>query len=285
MTPSGRLQIPSAIWLLAACGGGFMYTLALHEMGPITILFILWLPVLGGIWGWVGGPVSWVFVHELRRILIDIGLAALEHPTKDIQSYSTALESAGLASLENQFVPNDHLAKDGPRLLAVVFTDIVRSTQSALENGTLEWIKLTMRHFDQAEKLLPEHGGQSVKTMGDGILAVFDSTTQAIEFAVAINEAPGHDRIALRVGVHRGQVGVKNRDVFGVVVNKASRMMDKAKSGGVCITAEARADFRQYANDDDSNWIRLPEQAIKGFPGKYDLWLLPRRLRSGTDAA
>lgn len=81
-----------------------------------------------------------------------------------------------------------------------------------------------------------------VKSIGDGVMVVFDHAGAALAAAVALSHAaqaeprfPG-----LRIGVHAGPVVVQQGDVFGGTVNIASRVADEAEPGEVLLTAGVR---------------------------------------------
>jgi tetratricopeptide (TPR) repeat protein len=91
--------------------------------------------------------------------------------------------------------------------------------------------------------ILSERGGREIKTLGDGLLAEFESALSATECAIEIQRAihaynaqPGSVKIDLRIGIHVGDVEHRDGDIFGDTVNIASRIEGLAEPGGVCIT-------------------------------------------------
>jgi adenylate cyclase len=103
--------------------------------------------------------------------------------------------------------------------------------------------------------LLPaveSHRGRVIKSMGDGWLADFPSISDAVSCAIAVQQglAPpggpeGNDpasatRIALRIGIHIGEVVFEGEDLFGDGVNVAARLEALARPGEVLISDSAR---------------------------------------------
>lgn len=87
-------------------------------------------------------------------------------------------------------------------------------------------------------------GGRLVNTAGDSMLLEFSSSVAALDCALAIQEVVGllnrsaqvDERMLLRIGVNVGDVIVDGGDVFGEVVNVASRLEAIAESGGICVS-------------------------------------------------
>ena len=119
------------------------------------------------------------------------------------------------------------LARD----MAVMFTDIKNSTKFFEERGDLEGMAYLKRHNDLLHPLVAKHRGRIVKTIGDAIMAVFDSPLDAATCGAEMQRAlvierkrVPRDPIHIRVGIHYGKVMVDKKDVFGDVVNTASRI-------------------------------------------------------------
>ena len=116
------------------------------------------------------------------------------------------------------------------RLAAIMFTDIVGYTKlmGSDEEKALEILKINREiHTHQLEKF----NGILIKEMGDGILSSFDSTIKAVQCAIAIQEESRWENIALRIGIHEGEIVFQGDDVFGDGVNIASRLQEIAEEG------------------------------------------------------
>jgi class 3 adenylate cyclase len=135
------------------------------------------------------------------------------------------------------------------RTLTVLFSDIkdytARST-AAPRQGVLDLVR---RHRDLASPVIDRRGGRIVKTMGDAILATFDSATDAalagleIQSALAAHRAtaPADEHFHLRIAVACGEVIIEANDVYGDTVNLAARLQSVARPGNVLLSAATAA--------------------------------------------
>ncbi|HXW67301.1 MAG TPA: adenylate/guanylate cyclase domain-containing protein [Thermoplasmata archaeon] len=161
------------------------------------------------------------------------------------------------------------------RLAAIVFTDLVGSTELAQadERGALELIQ---QQEKLARPLVAEHHGRIVKSTGDGLLLEFPSALDAVECAVAfqlrLRERAGRGGRAfppVRVGVHLGDVQRRGGDIFGDAVNVAARVESAAEPGGVCISESV---FRQVKNKVRFRIEPLGVRALKGVVEPVELF-------------
>jgi class 3 adenylate cyclase len=121
-------------------------------------------------------------------------------------------------------------------LAAVLFTDIVASTEHQTRIGPRQWSRLTDQHEAMVRAALARHRGHEVKTMGDGFLATFDATGKALRCAAEILVGAEEIGLTLRVGVHTGEVEVRGDDIAGLAVTIAKRVCDLAEPGQVLVT-------------------------------------------------
>jgi class 3 adenylate cyclase len=124
----------------------------------------------------------------------------------------------------------------GRALATVLFTDIVASTQRALEVGDHRWGELLDSHDRLARSLVARFGGQLVKSTGDGVLATFDRPGQGIRCAVDLRERLRRIGVEIRAGLHTGEVQVRGADVGGIAVHVAARVMAAAGPGEVLVS-------------------------------------------------
>ena len=124
-----------------------------------------------------------------------------------------------------------------------MFTDIVGYTALTQRNesGT---IRLLEEHRQLIRPLVANHKGLEVKTIGDAFLFEFASALDATLCAIAVQNAMNDrklshgERLAIRIGVHIGDVIQKENDVLGDTVNIASRIEPLADPGGVCVSEQ-----------------------------------------------
>jgi class 3 adenylate cyclase len=120
---------------------------------------------------------------------------------------------------------------------AVLFTDIVDSTALAESFGPARWRELVATHNERIQFELDRFRGRLIKTTGDGVLALFDGSERAVRAAAAICLAAKGLGLAIRAGVHTGEVEVVAGDVRGLAVHVAARVMALAGPGQVFVSS------------------------------------------------
>jgi class 3 adenylate cyclase len=140
-----------------------------------------------------------------------------------------------------EFLTGRRRGPEPDRVLAtVVFTDMVGSTEHAVELGDTRWRYLLESYHAHVRRQLQRFRGREVKTMGDGFLATFDGPARAIQCAQAIvDESPGLG-LATRAGLHTGECELMNDDVGGIAVHIAARVATLAASGEVLVSSTVK---------------------------------------------
>jgi class 3 adenylate cyclase len=154
------------------------------------------------------------------------------------------------------------------RLLTVLFTDIVGSTERAAELGDRRWRGLLERHDELARAEIEHQGGRAVKAIGDGFLATFEGPARAIECARALNQATEPLGIELRAGLHTGECEVIGDDIGGMCVHLAARVCGLAGPGEVLVS-------RTVKDLVVGSGIEFSERGVhglKGVPGEWELF-------------
>jgi DNA-binding NarL/FixJ family response regulator len=155
------------------------------------------------------------------------------------------------------------------RILAtVMFSDIVSSTERAVEVGDRRWRDELDRHDELVRRELAEHGGREIKTTGDGFLAVFDAPTRAIRCAVAIREGLKGLGIDVRIGLHTGELELRGEDVGGIAVNIGSRVADEGSAGDVLATSTVK----DLVSGSRIGFADLGEHQLKGVGDRWRLF-------------
>ena len=96
--------------------------------------------------------------------------------------------------------------------------------------------------------VLPQHHGRHVKSLGDGLLAEFDSAAEAVHAAQDLHhgfddtnrQLPPSEQLYLRAGLNSAQVYVDNIDIYGAGVNLAARVAALAGPGETMVTSDVR---------------------------------------------
>jgi class 3 adenylate cyclase/pimeloyl-ACP methyl ester carboxylesterase len=153
-------------------------------------------------------------------------------------------------------------------LVTVLFTDIVDSTRRAAEMGDHNWRRLLDNHDRIARQMVEKHRGVFVKTTGDGILATFDGPGRAVRCALALENAADQISLPLRAGLHTGEIEMRGRDIGGIAVHVAARIMAQSQSSEVLVSrvvtdlvAGAGLTFSERGSHE-----------LKGLPGRWDLF-------------
>jgi Tol biopolymer transport system component len=128
-----------------------------------------------------------------------------------------------------------------------MFSDIVGYTSLMGDDEEKAFETLNINN-DLHKNKVDVFNGRIIKELGDGLLSVFENGTDAVQCAIQIQKEAVNNKIPLRIGIHEGEVILKNGDVFGDGVNIASRIQDEAASGGICISDSV---FRIIRNKTD----------------------------------
>ena len=119
------------------------------------------------------------------------------------------------------------------QLAAIMFTDIVGYTV-LMGNDEKKAFETLAKNRHLQKPLIEEHEGTFIKELGDGVLASFQTATDAVLCGSAIQKSCSQiPDLKLRIGIHMGEVIFENDDVFGDGVNIASRIQALASPGGI----------------------------------------------------
>jgi pimeloyl-ACP methyl ester carboxylesterase len=197
------------------------------------------------------------------------GARYVEYPGSDHAFWSGDTE-AMLGDIE-EFITGhrDHEAAELERVLAtVLFTDIVDSTRSAAAMGDQRWRRMLDDHDRLAQQVIGKHRGNLVKSTGDGVLATFDGPGRAVRCALAFGSAAKGIGLPLRAGLHTGEIEMRGRDIGGIAVHAAARVMSQSGSDEVLVSRVV-TDLVAGAG------LKFAERGsfeLKGLPGKWDLF-------------
>ena len=124
------------------------------------------------------------------------------------------------------------------KLAAIVFTDIVGFTKLTAKDQTLASSLLTKQR-ETFKPIVESYGGNWLKEMGDGLLLIFDTVTDAVNCCIKIQEEASQiDEMVLRIGIHQGEILMLENDVIGDDVNVASRIEAFSAPGGIAISGK-----------------------------------------------
>jgi class 3 adenylate cyclase/quercetin dioxygenase-like cupin family protein len=163
----------------------------------------------------------------------------------------------------------------GPRRLiaTVMIVDIVDSTAHVARLGDRKWRDLLDRYFQVVRDQLARYGGREIKTMGDGVLTMFERPNRAIRCAIAVAEAAGELGLEARVGLHSGECELTDDDLRGLTVHIGARVAALAGPGEVLVSGTVRDLLIGSAN---VTFVDRKVRTLKGVPGRWHLFAVGR---------
>jgi class 3 adenylate cyclase len=139
--------------------------------------------------------------------------------------------------------------------LTFLFTDLKGSTALYERVGDLVAYDLVRQHFGVLNETVAAEAGAVVKTIGDAVMATFETPDRAVKAALRmreemtrINTERGNDDLLLKIGIHEGPCLAvtlnDSQDYFGQTVNMAARVQGLASSRAIFVTAPVVADAK-----------------------------------------
>ena len=195
-------------------------------------------------------------------------------------------------------------ATEHRKLAAIMFTDMVGYSALSQRNEALA-LELLEEHRRVVRGILPKHAGREVKTTGDGFLIEFASALAAVQCAVDVQAAlharnlqvwrgvptaPEAERparsaspteILIRIGIHVGDVVVRDGDVHGDGVNLAARIEPLAGPGGIVVS---RAVQEQVGNKLEAQLAPLGRAELKNIEGGLEVFRVVLPWQRGAPA-
>lgn len=162
---------------------------------------------------------------------------------------------------------------------AVMFTDIVGSTEMTARLGDAAALELVRAHDALVRRGLNTFGGREVKHTGDGIMAAFDLAPNAVRAAADIQRrfsaynAEAREGLSVRIGIHAGEPVEDHNDLFGATVQLASRLCGEAEADGVVVSGLVR----DLCVEESARFVALGERRLKGFAEKIPVFRLEWR--------
>jgi adenylate cyclase len=165
-------------------------------------------------------------------------------------------------------------AAEGGYSQAVGFADLVGFTALSQQLTDHELAIIVDRFEATAYDIIGALGGRVIKMIGDEVMFAVDDVDKGLEIALSLAEAY-HDDESLsdvRVGLACGPVLEREGDLFGPVVNLASRIVSIAYAGSVVVAAEVHD---ALAEDEGVRWKSLRTRQLKDI-GRVQLWAARR---------
>jgi class 3 adenylate cyclase len=156
---------------------------------------------------------------------------------------------------------------------AILFTDIVGSTDRAAQIGDGRWRTLLDHHDAVLAEEVGRHGGTTVKSTGDGVVAVFAAPSDAVRAATAGARRLADVGVDVRAGIHVGEVELRGADITGLAVHIAARVAALAGAREVLVS-------RTVADLLVGTEVALRAcgaHELKGVPGRWELHAVAER--------
>jgi class 3 adenylate cyclase len=161
-----------------------------------------------------------------------------------------------------------------PGLRAVMFTDIVGSTEMTARLGDGAALELVRAHDALVRRGLETHGGREIKHTGDGIMASFAKAANAVHAAADIQRgfaaynAEASENLSVRIGVDAGEPVEDHNDLFGAAVQLACRLCGEAEANGIVVSGR----IRDLCDEDASRFVPIGDRRLKGFSEKVPVF-------------
>ncbi len=156
----------------------------------------------------------------------------------------------------------------GPRIMTILFTDMVGSTDMTQSRGDQAAQYVVRRHNNIVRGALAEFSGKEIKHTGDGIMASFQSAANGIEAAIAIQQAiaihnEGHadQQLHVRIGMNSGEPIEEEDDLFGTTVQLAARVCAACGTDEILCTNVVR----ELSAGKGLTFVEKGAQELKGF--------------------
>jgi adenylate cyclase len=220
--------------------------------------------------------------------IAELAASAITESMSSDQSRLEELLSSLVPVVEDvqNYVWRRHIASAAARILlqpggedgvpmTVGFADIVGFTRRSRGLTSQELTELIEAFESTSALLVTEHGGRLIKTIGDEVLFVCDDPVAAARLALALVEASDRDALfpELRVGLAYGDVVSRLGDVFGPVVNIASRLTSLARPGRVLVDRELSRTLKPM--DEEFRVRRARTATVRGYT-RLETWSLKR---------
>jgi len=161
------------------------------------------------------------------------------------------------------------------RVCAVLLADVTGFSKLMGEND--ERTAHAVHHLQSiAQGIVKEHSGRAEPVAGDALFATFDSVVAAVQAAVAlqrriIDEPFEGQTLQIRIGVHLGDVLLRDGRAFGDAINIAARLEALARPGTICISEGV---YRQVRNTLDEKFVDLGRQKLKNISDPVHAYLI-----------
>jgi class 3 adenylate cyclase len=195
------------------------------------------------------------------------GAVRVDLPGEDLPAYGSEVDA--LMAEVFRFVTGEHHLPAPERILAaVLYSDLVASTDRTTALGDARWRRVLDRHDEIALACVGRRGGTVIKTTGDGVLAILPSATNALRAARELRAALLEQDLEVRVGIHVADIDRRGDDISGVGAVIAARILNLAAPGEILVSTAAVS----AATGEPIQFEPRGEHHLKGIPGTWPIF-------------
>ena len=133
------------------------------------------------------------------------------------------------------------------QLAAIMFTDIAGYT-ALMGNDEQKAFELLKKNRALQKPIIEQFNGRWIKELGDGVMASFNTVSDAVNAAIKIQESCNAAKdFQLSIGIHQGEIIFENNDIYGDAVNIASRIQSLGVPGSVLFSKKITDEIRNKA--------------------------------------
>ena len=175
------------------------------------------------------------------------------------------------------------------RTLTILFSDIEGFTERTEHETRKGLVSIAAEQHELVTSVVHKYQGEVVKTIGDGLLATFESPTASVHAGIEIQrktalqntKKKGSQKIRVRIGINTGEVAITDADIYGEAVNIASRVEAVAAPGEILFTESTFLAMR----NNEMPIIKAGSRTLKGVSYPVKLFsVLPDQI-SYTDSS
>jgi len=163
---------------------------------------------------------------------------------------------------------NGTIKENERRLLTILFTDIVGSTEKAVEFGDTKWRNFLDRHHALVRRALSKFNGREIDTAGDGFFATFVQPANAVRCASAVRKQVSDLDLEIRAGLHLGECELTGNAVRRVAVHIGARVAARAMAGEVLVSSTVK----DALAGSEIRFKKRGAYQLKGIPGEWSLF-------------
>ena len=157
------------------------------------------------------------------------------------------------------------------QLAAIMFTDIVGYT-ALMGRDEQKAFDLLDKNRRMHKTIIAQYNGKWIKELGDGVMASFNTVSDAVNAAIEIQKAcTASKELSLRIGIHEGEIIFENNDIYGDAVNITSRIQTLGVPGSILFSKKINDEIK---NKSEFQTISLCNFEFKNINERIEVFAL-----------